>query len=82
MFLTLRNQEEKETVYQIVLEIEKEETSDKYIVCHKVNYDDPAIYLKLIESNGMTSYEEIDDDEEYYHVDQVFEKFLKEKVPV
>lgn len=77
MYLVLEDQVSKKDIVYFVHHSETlGEEQQKYIICQKVNHDDPLLYLKVIENEDGIIYQEIEDDQEFFEVEQLFKPFL------
>ena len=58
--------------FQVIAEITKKEDKTKYLYIQKINYDEHPFYVKEINTDNGTEYEEIVDDAEYIRVENAF----------
>ncbi|MGJ3548668.1 hypothetical protein ACR6EC_22610 [Bacillus subtilis] len=83
MFITLYDEEqERSIVYEILLDIIREEDNKKFVVCNKSNVEDTLTYFEVETVNGETVYSDIENDEDYYFVDQQVQQNMKQEQSV
>ncbi|MEC2191682.1 MULTISPECIES: hypothetical protein [Bacillus subtilis group] len=83
MFITLYDEEqERSIVYEILLDIIREEDNKKFVVCNKSNVEDTLTYFEVETVNGETVYSDIESDDDYYFVDQQVQQNRKQEQSV
>lgn len=83
MFISLFDEEqERSIVYEVLLDIIREEDNKTFVVCNKANVEDTLTYFEVETVNGEKVYSDIEDDEDYYFVDQQVQQIMKKEPSV
>ncbi|MEK5394028.1 hypothetical protein NSQ59_27390 [Margalitia sp. FSL K6-0131] len=74
--------EQKDIVYQIVLEVEKNEEDKKFIVCQKANFEEPLVFFELIKVEEELAYKEVENEDDHFYIESILKQIAENEKAV